>query len=254
MVIKDFLLIRMYLFTWLAVLIVLYTAGASFAAYQKQFYLVFPFLLVLYVGHTLVLPVTAGILLKAEEKGQYWLHGTADGKRLLSSKLIVSTIVLLASLLLTNVLMAFSLMAANGESQLAFLEGQFPWVEGVLFNGGIIFSAFYLTTWGLFLWSLFHSMAQSPALRKIRWILIIAVYFITQTVIVRVTEWSAVKAFLQSWSIQIESPLSSTGGMNEISFTMDSNGLLVWPLLLSCAGFCLLFFAAAWLLDRKVEV
>jgi hypothetical protein len=251
---KDFLIVKTYLWIWLAAVPILYAGGAAFASYHDRFYLVFSFLIALYVGHMVILPVAATILLRAEEKGQYWLHGTAGGKKLLSSKLLISALVMIASLFVTNILMLFSLLVAVPKDYSILHQGKLPLFEGVLFNGGIIFGAMYFTLWGLFLWSMFHSMSQYPILKKFRWIIIIAVYFIIQTIIARMTEWSAVKTFLQSWSIQVGSPKSNIGQFDGLSFTMNGGELLMWPIILSIVGFCLLFIAAGWLLDRKVEV
>lgn len=251
---KDFLLIKTYLWIWLAGVVLLYAAGASFASYRDRFDLVFPFLIALFAGHAVILPITAAILLKAEEKGQYWLHGTAGGKKLLSSKLLISAVVTIASLFVTNVLTLFSLWVSEFEDYSIWPHGEFPLFEGVLFNGGVLFGALYFAIWGLFLWALFHSMSQYPGLKKFRWIIIIAVYFITQTIITRIAEWSAVKTFLQSSSIQVGSPESNIGQFDGVRFTMSGGEFLVWPVILSIVGLCLLFFAAGWLLDRKVEV
>ena len=102
---KDFLLMKTYMWVWLAAVVVIYAAGAGFASYHDQFHLIFPLLMMLYIGHVVMLPTAAWILLKAEEKGQYWLHGTAGGKKLLLSKMMISFFVTMTSLFVTNVLM-----------------------------------------------------------------------------------------------------------------------------------------------------
>ncbi|MGG3450900.1 hypothetical protein [Domibacillus aminovorans] len=256
---KDFLLVKTYLWVWLAAIILLYAAGSVFASYKGEFYLVFPFFILLYMGHMVLLPIAACILLKAEEKGQYWLHGTAGGKKLLSSKLISAFLVMIASLILTNLLMAFSLFISRSSGFSIIEQGKFPFIEGLLLkglmlNGGIVIGALYFTIWGLFLWALYHSLNQYPMLKKIRWIIIAAAYFITNTIIGRMTTWDVVQSFFNQWTIRFSPSASNTIMFEGFGFTLSDGAIQVWPVLLSIIGLLLLFMAAGWLLDRKVEV
>ncbi|OMP67582.1 hypothetical protein [Domibacillus epiphyticus] len=254
---KDFWLIKTYMLVWLCAVVVIYAAGAGFASYHDQFHLVFPFLMMLYMGHIVMLPTAAWILLKAEEKGQYWLHGTAGGKKLLLSKMMISFFVTMTSLFVTNVLMLISLMISVPLPYFPLMEnGSFPFFEGVLLNGGITLGAFYFTLWGLFLWAFYHSLTKYPVLKKIRWVIIIAMYLIIQTVIARITEWKMVQSFFNQWTIQVGLPESKFETYNAMSFsfTMTGGEIQVWPIVLGAIYLLILFLAAGWLLDRKVEV
>ncbi|WP_050181276.1 hypothetical protein [Domibacillus robiginosus] len=254
---KDFLLVKTYLWIWLAALLLLYMAGGLLASYYSVFYYMFPLLLTLYVGHTVIFPVASAILLKAEEKGQYWRHGTAGAVKLLGSKLMMAALFTITSLFLTNLFMVISWVIMEPVSNpFIDLSGSIPWLEGTIFNIAIVFGGLYFTLWGLFLWGLFHSLAQYPALKKFAWVIIFAVYFGTQAILTRLSEWQPVKNFLQSWSIQMELTEMSASHFGNVAldFTDKGGELLLWPILLSIAGLCILFWAASWLLDRKVEV
>lgn len=254
---KDFLLIKTYLWIWLAVLLFLYTAGGLLASYYDVFYYMFPLLLTLYVGHIVIFPIASAILLKAEEKGQYWRHGTAGAAKLLGSKLIIAAFFTGVSLFLANVFMLISWLIIEPISNpFIDLSAGIPWFEGMVFNIAILFGGLYFTLWGLFLWGLFHSLAQYPALKKFAWVIIFAVYFATQAVLARLSEWQPVRNFMQSWSVQMDSTKWSASQFGNIAldFTDKGGELLLWPIFLSIAGLCVLFWAASWLLDRKVEV
>ncbi|OLN23450.1 hypothetical protein BTO30_05685 [Domibacillus antri] len=251
---KDFLLMKTYMWVWLGAVAVIYAAGAAFASYHDQFHLIFPFLMMLYMGHVVMLPTAAWILLKAEEKGQYWLHGTAGGEKLLLSKMLISFLVMMTSLFVTNVLMLISMMISMPADFALFENGEFPVFEGVLLNGGITLGGCYFTLWGLFLWAFFHSLTKYPALKKIRWVIIIALYLIIQTVIARITEWKMVQSFFNQWTIQVGLPESNIWEYDAMRFTITGGEIQVWPIVLGAIYLLVLFLATGWLLDRKVEV
>ncbi|MBM7649004.1 hypothetical protein JOC78_001954 [Bacillus ectoiniformans] len=255
LLIKDYLLIKNYMWGWLAAVLAIYAAGISLIMYNDVLEVMFPFVLFLYFLHTILLPVTGMILLKAEEKGQYWLHGTANGWKLLLSKLLISCLVFFVSLLLMDVL---ALISANISFPKELMNGnRLPFSEGFFLNGAIFIGALYFTMWGLFFWAFYHSLNGRPALKKIRWLLIGAIYFSVSYIASQLTKLPLFQNWFAAWTVDIvdarDASTQSFGGPG-LSFSIENGGLQVWPLLLAIVFQAFLFLAASWMLDRKVEV
>ena len=251
---KDFLLIKNYFLWWLLLMVGLYIVVAAFGAYHDRFYIVMAPIFFVYFFHAALLPIVVLLLLRAEEKGHYWLHSTAGGGKLLLSKLLVGSFVFIISLVLIDVLALFSLNVVIPMDYIETPGSEMPYVEGWLLNMGITGGALYFTIWGLFLWSIYHSLNAYPMLRKVRWLIVIAVYILIQTLTSKLMELSFVQKWFASWTVNIGEVGETIFGMSGMQMSVINNDLQVWPVLLTIIFHIMLFLAAAWLLNRKVEV
>lgn len=251
---KDFLLIKNYFWLWLIAVLAIYGAGLMFATYYDAFALVFPFIFMIYLFHLVLLPMTEMVLLKAEEKGQYWLHSTAGGMRLLLSKLVVALAVFLASLVLTDVLALITLNIANVQEYIHIPGRSVPYREGFLLNGALTAGALYFTVWGLFLWTVYHSLNAYPLLKKVRWGVVIAVYVAFQWLAAKMLEIPLIEKWFASWTVRVSEPGTQAWGIGAMSFSVENGAIQIWPIIVSVLFHVGLFLAAAWLLNRKVEV
>ncbi|OCA92450.1 hypothetical protein [Pseudobacillus wudalianchiensis] len=251
---KDFLLIKNYAWLWLILVLAVYGCGLAVAAYYGEFFLVFPFLFFIYFFHVALLPITEMILLKAEEKGQYWLHSTAGGVKLLLSKILVSLFLFIISLILADVLALISLNIALPQGFINTPEGEIPYKEGFLLNIGLTAGALYFTIWGLFLWAVYHSLNAYPFIKKIRWGVVIAVYLFFQWITAKLLQIPFIQKWFASWTVNISESGTRAWGIGGMHFSIENGDIQIWPIILSILFHIALFLAAAWLLNRKVEV
>ncbi|MFK2824477.1 hypothetical protein QYG89_02030 [Bacillus sp. B190/17] len=251
---KDFLLIKNYFWLWLTLVLAAYFCGVAFAVYYGKFYLVFPFLFAIYFFHVGLLGITEMMLLKSEEKGHYWLHGTAGGIKLLLSKMLIGLLVFFVSLVLTDVLALISLNIALPEGLINTSDNRLPYTEGFLLNIALTAGALYFAIWGLFLWTVYHSLNGYPVLKKIRWLLVMGVYFLVQWGTAKVMQIPLIQKWFASWTVNIGETGESAWGIGGMRFSVVNGDLQLWPMILSILFHVALFLAAAWLLNRKVEV
>ncbi|KAB7708669.1 hypothetical protein F9802_00495 [Bacillus aerolatus] len=251
---KDFLLIKNYLVVWLVLVLALYFCAAAFAVYQGEFYLVFPFIFFIYFFHIVLLPIAEMVLLKAEEKGHYWLHSTAGGVKQLLSKLLIAFFAFIVSLILTDLLALISLKIALPQGFVDTPDNRMPYAEGILLNMGLTGGALYFAVWGLFLWAVYHSLNAYPTLKKIRWFLILAIYIFIQAATAKVLQIPLIQKWFASWTMNIGESETKAWGIGGMHFSVENGDIQLWPIILSVIFHMALFLAAAWLLNRKVEV
>ncbi|MEK4028701.1 hypothetical protein MKZ02_09125 [Pseudobacillus sp. FSL P4-0506] len=251
---KDFLLIRNYFWLWLILVLAVYGCGLAVAVYYGEFFLVFPFLFMIYFFHVALLPIAEMILLRAEEKGQYWLHSRAGGVKLLLSKILVALAAFIVSLVLTDVLALISLNIALPQGFIDTPENQMPYREGFLLNIALTAGALYFAVWGLFLWAVYHSLNAYPVFKKLRWLVVIAVYVFLQWITAKLLQVPFVQKWFESWTVNIGESGARAWGVGGMHFSIENGAVQIWPVIFSILLHVALFLAAAWLLNRKVEV
>ncbi|WP_203361640.1 hypothetical protein [Bacillus sp. REN10] len=251
---KDFLLVKDLLLIGLVTEMVLFIGGATFFASQGLFDYIYVFLFFAYMLHVPMLPVVIMMALRQEEKGQYWLHGTASASKLMFSKLIISLLVTVASLVLIDVVTLVSFFIEFPVEFIGVSNQEIPYLNGFIFNGIILLAALYFTFLGLFFWSLYHSLNGFPALKKIRWLLIIALYFVMQAVISWFIDQPIIQKLLNSWVISVEDWLEPALMGAGFQISVSAGGIQVWSILLTLLYIAGLYIVSCWLLDRKVEV
>ncbi|MGM7636568.1 hypothetical protein [Bacillus sp. Hm123] len=249
---KDFLLVKDLLLIGLIAEVVLFIGGASFFASQGIFDYIFVFLSLTYMAHIALFPVALMVLLRQEEKGQYWLHGTARASKLMFSKLLIALVVTLASLVLVDVL---ALIAFFIEFPVEFVNSpsqEIPYAEGFLVNVVILLVSFHFTFLGLFFWSIYHALNVFPALKKVRWLLLIVLYIVMNAIITWIADQAVIQKLFNSWIIPVADWLGPM--MMGLTVTTPIEGIPVWPIIFSLLYIAGLYVVSCWLLDRKVEV
>ncbi|OZI11235.1 hypothetical protein CEW92_12765 [Bacillaceae bacterium SAS-127] len=249
---KDFLLVKDLLLIGLIAEIVLFIGGASFFASQGIFDYIFVFLFFAYMAHVVIFPVVLMVLLRQEEKGQYWLHGTARASKLMFSKLLIALVVTLASLVVVDVLVLISFFIEFPVEFVNSPNQEIPYVEGFLVNGMILLVSFYFTFLGLFFWSVYHSLNVFPALKKVRWVLLIVLYIVMNAIITWIVDQPFIQKLFNSWLIPVEDWLEPM--IIGFTITRPPEGIAVWPIIFSLLYIVGLYVISCWLLDRKVEV
>ncbi|MDQ0214600.1 hypothetical protein J2S13_000996 [Oikeobacillus pervagus] len=249
---KDFLLLRGAFFTWMIILFILFMMGVALANYNDSMPLLLGVIAFIYFTHVVLLPGFLYILLREEEKSQYWLHSTSSSITLLLSKLLVSLIYFLVSLFIIDVI-ALVHMKFFSIQYLDIPGNVIPYREGFFLNGTLIFAGIYFSCWCLFLWTVYHSLTQFPWMKKMRWFIILSGYILFQYVVEKINQLDVVQNLLHYWVIDVKMDYN-------IGFTRGTNyleGRLEIPMIdlfISIGFIVLLFYLASKLLDRKVEV
>ncbi|WP_338750342.1 hypothetical protein [Bacillus sp. FJAT-52991] len=251
---KDFLLVKDLLLVGLLAEIVLLIGGAAFFASQGIFDSIFIFLFFAYMFHIVLLPIAMMTLLRQEEKGQYWLHGTARASKLMFSKLMISLLVTLSSLILIDVLTLGTFFVKFPSEFIKTSDGSIPYADGFIFNGIILLAALCFTFLGLFLWSIYHSLNVFPALKKFRWLLVIVIYLVMQGLISWFIDQPIIQQLFDSWVIPVSDWLEPVLMGSGFGSSFSAGGVQIWPIIFSLLYIAGLYIVSCWLLDRKVEV
>lgn len=218
------------------------------AVYYKSFVLVPVLTIALCFVHIFFLPSFLLTLLNIEGKTQLWLHNPNSSMKLLLSKWIAGFLFSLLSLSIAFIAAVISIGKA-GEFQLAF--NQFDLFLMCLVVLGI---SIYFSSWIFFYWTLYHSMKRVRWMYKIRWILLIfiwngwnmAVYWFNQIPIIDTLKKKSV--------ITIDHVFAFKANQNSFHASIESTDLSIFTLLGYLLAFVAAFFAASWLLEKKVEV
>lgn len=209
---------------------------------------------VVYVMHVIFLPIFLLSSLRTEGKTQLWLHNPNSGSKLLLAKLAACLSYYLISILIALVI---SYWAINWTG--LFYEFQDQVLRGLLFVG--VFTSFmtmYLGIWVLFYWTFYHSIRSIPFLKKIRWVIIIAVWMLLNIIDNFIKSLAIYKSLNQIGTIQIHVLKELRFEASQMSANMTPNfGTVHFSIvtgLLYVALTVVVFFTAVWLLERKVEV
>jgi hypothetical protein len=245
---KDYCISRFWFFGWLALLLFLYTVGVSVAGYfgypEVSVFIVF----LEGIAHLGFMPLMLLSILMIEGRTQLWLHTTQESWKLLLSKLIIVLGYSVLSLLLVDLLGVISLSWQDGE--ILFL----PWKESIFFNFAVTSSAAYFSCWVLFYWTVFYGMATSPLLKKFRWFILVFIFIFYQLISSLLMTLAWVREFTNLWTIKVRGSFFIEVGQGAFDTGSEFIHLPVIPFLIYAVIMVILFLAASWVLERKVEV
>lgn len=126
--------------------------------------------------------------------------------------------------------------------------------ELLLFNIMILIIATFITIWAIFLWAVYHSLGQYPALRKIRWLAVVTVFAGYTFLEGLFTRTKLVQEHLYSWTMTVNVATSFTMNDNGWGFERSDIAVPITPFLLYAILLLVIFYVACRLLDKKVEV
>lgn len=220
--------------TWTALL------GVSFFATTIQvFYLVY------YLLHSL----------NAERKKTHlWLHNPMPGYSLLSAKLVAGLFSMLITFFLTLTVLVVSLNVLFPVLP--------PWTDlmnfGLLGSIHIFLIALKFAAWLLFFWMIFLLFNRSLG-TFISFLTTFILFIVSAAILERITN-SAIYQTLTQWGqwgqnlcseLVAGLPFQKLEGSEACS---EASAFYLGSYVFESVGVLLLFFAAAWILDRKVEV
>ncbi|MCM3570686.1 hypothetical protein [Neobacillus mesonae] len=249
---KDFGISKFWFLFWLIFLLTLLIIPLGMEIYFHMPLSFLPMAVILLLGgHVFFLPAMLLSLLHLEGKTQLWLYNPQTSKVLFLSKITVSFVYqVISQVLLTGV----------GLTIYQFYKNQFFIEVSTLFKGilvlnaGLLLIALYMSCWALFYWTIYHSLGKFPAVKNWRWLVVLILFFVLNTISTLIAKVEFIKEIVNKWTIPVlmNTNFNYKQGGWEINLNaaeIPLAGIIVYVI----TAFCL-FLISCWLLDRKVEV
>lgn len=245
---KDYSISRFWFFGWLALLLFFYIVGVSFAAYYDimEFSIMVVFLEGL--SHLIFMPLILLSMLMVEGRTQLWLYTIQPGWKLLLSKLTVALSYSILSLLMVDLLGVISLSWQSAE--ILFV----PWRESIFFNIAVTSSAIYFSCWVFFYWTVYYGLGKAPLLKKFRWFILVLIFVLYQIIASLALTMDWFREFTNLWTVKVKGHFFIEVGPENFTTGSEFLHLPVIPFLLYAILAAVIFLAASWILERKVEV
>ncbi|WP_019154635.1 hypothetical protein [Robertmurraya massiliosenegalensis] len=245
---KDLKISRNNFFIGMILLLFVTVASYGLKEYMGEPSIPVIFLFVALALHVFYLPGILFTSLQVEGQSQLWLHNPNGGAKLFLSKLAAATTYFVISLLVMFILLKLAISGLGITTNLIeiaeMMEGNLH-----LFIGAIGLTAFYLSIWLLFYWSLYHSLKGIPFLSRIRWLVILVVWIVINMISNFFAELKVFEVMNEKGSIQVN--FSSPYFNN---FTEEIGHVNLFAIGLQILIIICVFIVSVWLLERKVEV
>ncbi|MBY0123907.1 hypothetical protein [Bacillus sp. S/N-304-OC-R1] len=256
LLIKEIKITRIWFLVGIGILILSYLGGLGLSHYLNETVVMPIISIMVVVGHVFYLPGYLINSLSIEARTQLWLHNPNHGWMLFLAKLTAGTIYFLISftvaLLMADWQINHSIFA---ETFNQFAQKPFPNLN--LIGAALGLTSLYFGIWFLFYWSLFHSLKAIPAAKPFRWPIVIglwvlltsASYFIQNLPFYKKLKNIGVIKLNSMKTFQFEAGKAMvSAGLVDTAQISIMNGIIYTVVSL------LVFLAAVWLVERKVEV
>lgn len=228
--------------------------GFGFSKYFQQPGIIAVISFFVYVMHAIYFPIFLLSSLRTEGKTQLWLHNPNSGSKLFLAKLAACLSYYMISIFIALVVSYWTINWTE-----IFHDFQDQVLRSLLLVGvSTSFTSIYLGIWVLFYWTFYHSMRSIPYVKNIRWLIIIALWILLNTIDNTIKNLSIYKSINQIGTIQIHVLQELQFEVSQISANMTSDfGTIHFSVV---TGFLyviltvIVFFTSVWLLERKVEV
>lgn len=219
----------------------------SFIAVMLKEYFQQPFIpaiifFLLVVLHAFYLPGILFSSLQMEGQSQLWLHNPNGGTKLLLAKIAAGLTYLIVSIALATLLLKLSLTGVDNRE----------YFDNNLFaiSIGMSLTSVYIGVWVIFYWTFYHSLKNIPALNKIRWLVLIAVWFLLTSIGSYIRNRPFFQVIEENKALEVTFFQANQEGFfvgGGPSFNLGSIAIYAVVVLA-------VFFTSVWLLERKVEV
>ncbi|MBS4179316.1 hypothetical protein [Lederbergia citrea] len=244
---KEMLISRFWYITYLIIILVGLTGGAFFANRVDEPSMIGPMIIMFMPLQLFFLPLMVHSLLKTEGRTQLWLYNPQSSVKLLLAKVTTALMFQIISQIL---------WISCGSIMMKLLNNQnISWKAIILTNVGLLSVGLYLTIWVIFLWTIYHSLGKFPSLRKFRWLavlLVIIVYNTLETLFIKI-------GFIHDRVFKLTTSVNTTLGFtykNDTGWTIiyEPIPVPILPIIFYTILSFILFIIASKLLDKKVEV
>jgi len=249
---KDFGISKFWFLLWLIFLAVFLLIPFSLEIYYHMPLTFLPVAVLLLIGfHAFFLPGMLFSMLRLEGKTQLWLYNPQNSKALFLSKIAVSSIYqLIAQVFLTGV----GLIIYQFNKNQLYIEAADLFKGITVFNVGLLLFGLYISCWAIFYWTVYHSLGKFPAVKNWRWLLILLLFFVFNTITALLAKIEFLKEIINKWKIPVL--MSANGDFKHGGWQISLNAVdipVVGLVIYVIVAFSL-FLISCWLLDRKVEV
>lgn len=252
---KELKLTKNWFLVGIAILILGVIAGFGLMKHFNEPNIFAVIAVMILIGHVFYLPAYLLTSLNIEGQTQLWLHNPNNGTVLFLTKLTAGFVLYVVSFLVAFIVVLWGLMnTVDGESLFNLTGG--PAFNITLIGLGITLGTLFLGVWVLFYWSLFHSLKKVPFLRAIRWPIVIGTWLLLTTVgnyVSNLPVYQKLKNIgvfkLDTYSVEFKvGKTSASAGFADNVELSIMNGIIYAVIIFA------VFYAAVWLLERKVEV
>lgn len=250
---KDYRISRVFFLTWLGTVLLMIMAGFGLSAYTSQPAGTYPVIVIVGFSHFAFAPIMMFSLLNIETKNKLWLYTPQRGTTLLMSKLLVIFSYQIITQMILTIFAAISLYWFGRSVYDQISVNQFLVTIGFL-NLGLMVISFYFTCWLTFYWTIYHALKRKLEKKLFRFICILLFMFIYNLIESLILMIKGFKGFIFQYKIEVFSDAILHYENENWSVLLDKIEIPVIPLVYYTALTILLFFMAASVLERKVEV
>lgn len=252
---KELKLTKNWFMVGIALLLFVIIIGIGLTKYFNEPNIFAVVAVMILVGHGLYLPAYLLSSLNIEGQTQLWLHNPNSGAVLFLAKLTAGIVLYLVSFFISLAVAILGLTYADHIETLFNLTGG-PAFNITLMGVGITLGTLFLGIWVLFYWSLFHSVKNVPILHSFRWPIVVGTWILITAIgnyVSNLPMYQKLKNIgvikLDTYSIEFEAgKASASAGFVESAELSIMNGIIYTVIVI------IVFYAAVWLLERKVEV
>ncbi|MEH7107305.1 hypothetical protein [Bacillus sp. JJ1764] len=249
---KDFAISKLWFIIWL-----IFISMFLFIPWALELYFDAPLVflpiavVILLLFHAFFLPGMLLSMLRLEGKTQLWLHNPQSSKVLFLSKLTVGFFYQLA---------AQVYLTAVGLAIYEFYKNQIHINASDLFSGMLVFNAglllisVYVSCWAMFYWTVFHSLGKFPAIKSWRWLVLVVIFFLYNTISTLLGKIGVLKEIVNKWTIPVLAGTNFQHKQGSWEIYLNAADIPVLGFLIYILLAFSLFLVSCWLLDRKVEV
>lgn len=249
---KDFDISKLWFLLWLIFLAVFLIIPFALEVYFHAPLSFLPVAVILLFGsHIFFLPGMLLSMLRLEGKTQLWLYNPQDSKLLFLSKIAVSLVYqLIAQVFLTGV----SLIIYQFCKDQIFIEAADLLNGSMLLNIGLLLIGLYVSCWAMFYWTVYHSLGKFPAIKNWRWLVILFIFFLFNTISTLLARIEFLKEIVHKWTMPVVLGTNFNYKQGGWEIKLNATDIPVMGLIIYVILALGLFLISCWLLDRKVEV
>lgn len=250
---KDGMILQFWYMMWF----VLSVGGMIIAFFfSKKFdepLVTLPIIFFLFFFHLYLMPLMMMSMLRMEGKTQMWLHNPQSSYQLLFSKLCVVVGYQMISQLLVNLYFLLLYKWYFNEQMIQKLNLMFNFKHFCVLNGFVLGTALYFTLWIIFLWTVYHSLSKFPALKHLRWLVIVLIIGVYHFLGYLSQKFGFNDYIFGLWKVEFYSNKTYENGvgLDAAVTSLEIPASFYFYYVIPCI---ILFFVAGKLLDRKVEV
>lgn len=252
---KDMTLMKFWYIAWLIFTAISIIGGYLIVNWLSEPNLLVPIYLMLLGLHLFLAPIMLLSALRQEGKTQLWLYNPQSSKKLLLSKVSAVFIIQVISQVLMALYGILVMAYLMYKGEINTLSELFTFSPGLLIHLGILSVSLYLSFWITFLWTVYHSLGNYPAIRNFRWLIVILVWGTFNVIEATLIKIKIIREHLVSFTVNINAGPNMEYDMgNGWNISYTEMPVPITPIILYAIVSIILFFIASRLLDRKVEV